>query len=69
MFKISITRKVMILFFIVGVSALTVVGTYSYFKAKDAILKRTLDQLTSIRVIKKGQIEFLFNERFKNLTD
>ncbi|MBK7094540.1 MAG: hypothetical protein IPH57_05610 [Saprospiraceae bacterium] len=43
------------------------VGTYSYFNAKNAILKRTLDQLTSIRVIKKGQIEFLFKERFKDL--
>jgi len=65
--KISITRKLLLLFFIVGVSALTVIGTYSYFTAKRAILSRTLDQLTSIRVIKKGQIEFLFNERYKNL--
>lgn len=68
MIKISITRKLVLLFFIVGVSALTIVGAYSYFNAKDAILKRTLDQLTSIRVIKKGQIEFLFKERFTNLS-
>jgi signal transduction histidine kinase len=58
----------MILFFIVGVLALSVIGIYSYFNAKNALLKRTLDQLTSIRVIKKGQIEFFFNERFKNIT-
>lgn len=67
MFKKSLTRKLVILFFIVGASALTVIGTYSYFNAKNAILKRTLDQLTSIRVIKKSQIEFFFQERFKNL--
>ena len=57
----------MILFFIVGVSALSIIGIYSYFNAKNALLKRTLDQLTSIRVIKKGQIEFFFNERFNNI--
>ena len=63
----SINRKLMVLFFIVGVSALSIIGIYSYFNAKNALLKRTLDQLTSIRVIKKGQIEFFFNERFNNI--
>jgi signal transduction histidine kinase len=57
----------MVLFFTVGVSALSIIGIYSYFNAKNALLKRTLDQLTSIRVIKKGQIEFFFNERFNNI--
>lgn len=67
MFSKSINRKLMILFFIVGLSALSIIGTYSYFNAKSALLKRTLDQLTSIRVIKKGQIEFFFKERLNNL--
>ena len=57
----------MILFFAVGVSALSIIGIYSYFNAKEALLKRTLDQLTSIRVIKKREIEFFFNERFNNI--
>jgi len=67
MFGRSINRKLMVLFFAVGVSALSVIGIYSYFNAKAALLKRTLDQLTSIRVIKKNQIEFFFNERFNNI--
>jgi len=58
----------MALFFVVGVSALSVTGIYAYFNAKNALLKRTLDQLTSIRVIKKAQIEFFLNERIKNIT-
>lgn len=57
----------MILFFVVGVSSLSTIGIYSYLNAKDALLKRTLEQLTSIRVIKKGQIESFFKERFNNL--
>lgn len=55
------------LFFIVGVSSLSTIGIYSYLHAKDALLKRTLEQLTSIRVIKKRQIEIYFQERFNNL--
>jgi len=58
----------MALFFVVGVSALSVTGIYAYFNAKNALLRRTLDQLTSIRVIKKAQIEFFLNERVKNIT-
>jgi signal transduction histidine kinase len=57
----------MFLFFAVGVSALSVVGTYSYFNAKSALLRRTLEQLTSIRVIKKEQVEAYFMERFKDV--
>ncbi len=57
----------MILFFTVGVSSLSTIGIYAYLNAKDALLHRTLDQLTSIRVIKKSQVEFFFNERFNNL--
>jgi signal transduction histidine kinase len=64
----SINRKLMVLFFAVGASALSVIGIYTYFNAKNALLKRTLDQLTSIRVIKKAQIEFFLNERNKNIT-
>jgi signal transduction histidine kinase len=66
-FKKSITRKLVILFFIVGVSCLIIVGVYSYYNAKKAILSRTLDQLTSIRVIKKRQVQTFFDERYKNL--
>jgi two-component system NarL family sensor kinase len=68
MFGKSINRKLMVLFFAVGVSALSIVGIYAYFNAKYALLRRTLDQLTSIRVIKKAQLEFFLNERNKNIT-
>ena len=57
----------MIIFFLVGVSSLSVIGIYSYYNAKTAILNRTLDQLTSIKVIKKEQIRSFFHERFNNL--
>jgi len=63
----SIVWKLMLLFFVVGITSLTIVGIYAYYRAKKAILQRTLDQLTSIRVMKKSQIKFLFDERQKML--
>lgn len=66
-FRKSIVRKLMLLFFIVGITSLSLIGIYSYYKAKKAILQRTLDQLTSIRVMKKSQVEFFFTERMKSL--
>ncbi|MBE0646823.1 MAG: HAMP domain-containing protein [Bacteroidales bacterium] len=66
-FRKSIVRKLMLLFFIVGITSLSLIGIYSYYKAKKAILQRTLDQLTSIRVMKKSQVEFFFSERMKSL--
>lgn len=55
------------LFFIVGASSLSIIGVYAYYNAKNALLKRTLDQLTSIRVIKKGQVDSFFNEKFQSI--
>jgi len=66
-FRKSIVRKLMLLFFVVGITSLSLIGIYSYYKAKEAILQRTLDQLTSIRVMKKSQVEFFFSERMKSL--
>jgi len=56
-----------VLFFIVGASSLSIIGAYAYYNAKNALLKRTLDQLTSIRVIKKGQVDSFFNEKFQSI--
>ncbi len=57
----------MMLFFMVGVLSLSSIGIYSYYNAKRALLKRTLDQLTSIRVIKKDQVHYFLKEKFNKL--
>ena len=67
LFRRSIVTKLMVLFFLVGILSLAIIGIYSYYKAKSAILQRTLDQLTSIRVMKRSQIRFLFSERSRTL--
>lgn len=62
MFKRSIIKKLMFLYFIVGLSSLSFIGFYSYFKAKNALIDRAFEQLNSVRSIKQHEIENYFNQ-------
>ncbi|HAM99449.1 MAG TPA: hypothetical protein DCQ26_12650 [Marinilabiliales bacterium] len=66
MFKKSITKKFMFLYIIVGISSLSLIGFYSYFKAKQALLQRAIEQLNSVKEQKKIQIENYLNSHIKN---
>ena len=46
-----------------GVIAAGLVSSTTYFLARDALMSRTFDQLTSVKSVKKRQIENFFNER------
>jgi len=63
----SITTKLLLLFLLVGLSSVLIVGTYSFYSAKRAIMRRTVDQLISVRAVKKQQVEYFFTEKIKNL--
>ena len=63
----SITTKFLLLFLFVGLSTVLIVGTYSFYSAKRAIMRRTVDQLISVRAVKKQQVEYFFTEKIKNL--
>lgn len=52
----------MFLYFIVGLSSLSFIGFYSYFKAKNALIDRAFEQLNSVRSIKQIEIENYFND-------
>lgn len=52
----------MILYFIVGVSSLSMIGLYSYYKARNALVMRATEQLHSVRAFKKAQLEFFLNQ-------
>jgi len=65
--RYSITTKLLLLFLLVGLSTVLIVGTYSFYSAKKAIMVRTMDQLISVRAVKKQQMEFFFAEKIRNL--
>lgn len=60
MLRQSIVRKFMYLYLIVAVSSLSFMGFYSYFKARNALQSRAIEQLNSVRSIKKAQVENYF---------
>lgn len=66
--RISLTDKFVILFILMGVVAAGIVSGMAYFLAKDALMSRTFDQLTSVKSVKKKQIENFFEEREKDLS-
>lgn len=64
----SLVRKLITYFLFLNIITVIVVGSYSYFRAKNALVERTFDQLTSIRIEKKYRIERLFQDRTEDIT-
>jgi len=56
----------MVLYFLaLGIGSIVITGIFSFFSARKALLERTYDQLTSIRLARKTQIENFFTERLR----
>lgn len=62
--KFSITDKLVIVAISLSIGIILIVASFSFYKAKDAILDRTFNQLTSVRVIKSNLIEKYFSYCF-----
>src|ERR1039457_2781628 len=66
--KISLTEKLILYFLTLGLGAIALITVFSFYSTKKAILNRTFDQLTSLRIVKKNQIELFFTDRLKDIT-
>ncbi|MEI8205018.1 MAG: HAMP domain-containing protein [Bacteroidota bacterium] len=65
--SITITEKLIFYFVLIGIVSIVLVGSYSYYFAKEALLNRTFDQLISLRLEKKNRIEQFFLDRNRDL--
>ncbi len=63
---ISIRDKLILNYVVIGIISISVIGTFSYYTARKAIFQRTFDQLNSVRVFKKEQLESFLKERASN---
>ncbi|MDZ7741119.1 MAG: hypothetical protein U5Q03_05050 [Bacteroidota bacterium] len=63
---ISIRDKLILNYVVIGIISISVIGTFSYYTARKAIYQRTFDQLNSVRVFKKEQLESFLEERASN---
>ena len=58
--RIPITAKLILFVLVLSLVSIYVVGKYSFEKAKTALVERTFDQLTSLRIEKTNRIQNLF---------
>ncbi|MFZ4398633.1 MAG: histidine kinase [Bacteroidales bacterium] len=66
--RISITEKLIFYFVCLGLVVIIIIGSYTYYFAKKALLNRTFDQLISLRLEKKNRIEQFFIDRNRDLS-
>lgn len=65
--RLSLGNKLFIYFILLGMIIIAVICGLAYQQAKTAILERTFEQLTSVRVTKQRQLERFFTERRQDL--
>ncbi len=63
----SITDRLVFYNVILAGSAMAIIGALLFYIVKDALTDRTFDQLISVRVVKKRQIESFFSDRISDI--
>ena len=65
--RITLTKKIFFNFLILSIVPIIVIDSYFYFKSKKALIDRTFDQLTTIRIEKNNRLKDFFSHRFNFL--
>ena len=65
MYRPSIREKLIFWFLLLGICAIGVISLNFYFKTRNALINRTYEQLTSLRMVKKKRIETFFTDRIR----
>jgi len=60
---IALSERLILNYIIVSAIAIASLGGLSYYLARKALLERTFSQLTSVRTVKKSQVENFFTDR------
>lgn len=58
----SLATKLLIYFVVINLLSILIVGIFAYTQAKDALILRTFNQLTSVRIEKKKRVEDFFQQ-------
>lgn len=62
--RITLTKKIFINFLILSIVPIIVLDSYFFFKSRKALIDRTFDQLTTLRIEKTNRLKDFFNQRF-----
>lgn len=64
---IPLRDRLILNFVFFGVAIIILIGSFSYYTARKVLLDRIFDQLTSVKVVKKRQIESFFADRSRDI--
>jgi two-component system, NarL family, sensor kinase len=65
--KLNISNKIFLSNIVIGILSIIILSAIFYNILKDSLIQRTIDQLSSVNILKKNHIENYFNEREKEL--
>ena len=65
--RISIRERLILVYLVISAMAILGVGGLSYFVSRQALTQRTFAQLTSLKTVKKRQIEQFFHDRNRDI--
>ena len=63
-----LTEKLILYFVLLGTGAILIISMISFYSTKSALMSRTFDQLTSLRIVKKNQIDQFYADRIREIT-
>ncbi len=64
----SLNEKLILYFVLLGIGSILIISTVSFFSTRKALISRTFDQLTSLRIVKKNQVEQFYTDRVRDIT-
>jgi signal transduction histidine kinase len=65
---ISLGEKLILYFVMLGIGAIAIISSVAFYSTKEALISRTFDQLTSLRLVKKNQIEKFYADRMRDIS-
>lgn len=65
--KLPLSEKLVVYFVLLGILIICAIAPFSYYQARKALLDRTFDQLTSVRVMRTQQLESFFSDRLREV--
>lgn len=63
----ALSEKLILYFVLLGTGAFMIVSFVTFYSTREAFMSRTFDQLTSLRVVKKNQINQFYADRIREI--
>ena len=63
-----LSEKLILYFVLLGIGVILIISTVSFYSTQKALMERTYDQLTSLRIVKTNQVEQFYSDRARDIS-